>query len=177
MRYGLIKPHKDYQDQFYSMVKDYDDHDELSYPKHFNRDEDSFEDYLQRIDDMSKGIGLQPGYSETHTYWLVNDSDTILGTARFRPELSDLTRIAGGNIGYDISPSHREKGHGTNILSLLLDKLKATHPGERLLITCHVTNIASNKIILSNGGILESTIISPKTGNEINRYHIVVGSS
>jgi predicted acetyltransferase len=51
----------------------------------------------------------------------------------------------------------RQKGYGNTILKLGLKKAKELG-FDKLLLTCDETNISSNKIIIKNGGVLESTI-------------------
>ncbi len=170
MNIKLIKPNKKYKDIFYYMVNDYAVHNELDFPKYFNRENDSFEDYLIKLKNLEKGINLKHGFVPSESFWLLNNNKEILGSIRFRKELNEFTFNDGGNIGYDICPSHRNKGYGTLILRMLIKKLNKLYSNSRMLITCEVSNIQSNKIVINNGGILENTVKSKRTGNLINRY-------
>ena len=172
MNIKLIKPNKKYKNSFYNMIQDYTIHNELHFPKYFDREKDSFDDYLNKLKNLEKGIDLKPGFVPTDFFWLLNGKEEILGSIRFRKELNEFTLNDGGNIGYDICPSHRKKGYGTLILKLLIKKLNKLYPDSRLLITCEIDNIHSNKIVINNGGILENTVKSNRTGNMINRYWI-----
>jgi predicted acetyltransferase len=83
---------------------------------------------------------------------------------------SDLEEF-GGHIGYDIRPSERRRGYGTQILRLTLDK--AHRLGlKRVLVTSDSANIASWRIIEKNGGVLHSEAISQHTGELLRKYWI-----
>jgi len=60
---------------------------------------------------------------------------------------------AGGHIGYGIAPQYRAKGYGKELLRLLLIEAKKISL-EKVLITIHTDNIASQKVALANGGLI-----------------------
>jgi len=84
--------------------------------------------------------------------------DKIIGSIQIRHSLNEDLKSYGGHIGYSISPLERKKGYGTLMLSLVLEKAK-TLGINKVLITCDKDNIASRKIIITNGRILENEII------------------
>ena len=65
--------------------------------------------------------------------------------------------VFGGHIGYEVQPSFRRKGIAKVMLGQVFSTAKAKEIG-RLLSTCAPDNIASNKTILSNGGVLIKTV-------------------
>jgi len=69
---------------------------------------------------------------------------------------SDLLKW-GGHIGYEIRPSKRRHGYGTEILRLGLEKAKQVGL-HKALVTCDETNIGSKKIIENNGGQFENAL-------------------
>jgi len=112
----------------------------------------NFHDYIARLDNCKKGIGLPAAFVPNSTFWLVDGNNKILGTTDIRHRLTESLYIEGGHIGYGIRPSERKKGYATKILELVLIeaiKLKIT----KALITCDKDNIASKKVILKNGGV------------------------
>jgi len=63
----------------------------------------------------------------------------------------------GGNLGYYIRPSARNKGYGTKILELALVKAKKLGL-QKVLITCDESNIPSKKIIEKNKGQFQDKV-------------------
>jgi len=77
----------------------------------------------------------------------------------------------GGHCGYTVRPSERGNNYAKEILRLNLSNAKELGI-EKLLITCHADNMASERTIITNGGIHEKTIVVD--GTEIKRYWITV---
>jgi len=123
---------------------------------------ESFEDFVKRLNENSKGINLPKGYVSATMFWLVEKGD-VIGRVQIRHELNDFLFREGGHIGYYIRPSKRRMGYGKKILELSLSKAKKLGLS-RVLITCDDSNIASRKIIEENGGILENE--TPQNGTK-----------
>lgn len=99
------------------------------------------------------------------TYWWIVEGDTVLGAISLRHELNDFLLRAGGHIGYGIRPSARGRGLATWALGEALTE--AHQLGlPRVLVSCHVTNIASRRTIEHHGGVLEDT-----RDTELGRVH------
>ena len=140
-----------------------------------------FAAFVQKLRDAAAGIGLPAGHVPGSTYWLVRDGEgrgrrgrrgqKILGTSNFRHALTAALLHEGGHIGYSIRPSARGRGYGTRQLALAL--AEARRRGiERALVTCDVDNVASARVIRGNGGVLESTVVSYRSGKDVQRYWI-----
>lgn len=125
---------------------------------------------VDRLKESARGVDLPDGAVPQNTFWLVRGA-TILGYSRFRRRLVPHLEHEGGHIGYIIRPSERRKGYATRLLALTLDKARAQGL-PRALVTCDVTNVASNRVIRTNAGQLEDTRISVRTGKPVNRYWI-----
>lgn len=97
--------------------------------------------------------GLVDGWKvPSTTYWLYVDGKPV-GFGSVRHFLTDALREAGGNIGYGIAPSHRNKGYGKEILRLLLKE--AGRLGmDKALVTVQLDNAASKAVALANGGVI-----------------------
>jgi predicted acetyltransferase len=77
----------------------------------------------------------------------------------------------GGHIGYCVRPSYRGRGLAKWMLHRVLRTPKAQEIG-KLLLTCGPDNLASNRTIRANGGVLERAIFVKRVGRETNLYWI-----
>src|SRR3989338_3662863 len=111
------------------------------------------EEYIQVRLDHAEGKNLPKEWIPASTYWLI-DHGKFIGETTIRHELTEHLRNVGGQIGYWIRPSSRHQGYGTEILRLALQEARKLGL-DRIVITCDETNMASRKIIESNGGIFE----------------------
>jgi predicted acetyltransferase len=102
--------------------------------------------------DTHRDAGLVP----QSTLWLV-DGQEYLGRLSIRHALTDQLRIEGGHIGYEVRPTQRHRGYATAMLrtSLPIANQLGIDPA---LLTCDATNIASRRVIESNGGLLADTV-------------------
>ena len=87
---------------------------------------------------------------------------TTVGTASVRHHLTDALLQVGGHCGYSIRPKERGKGYGSVLLGLLLEEARKLNMN-RLLLTIQNQNIASTKVALKNGGVIEKE-------NEVRKY-------
>ena len=131
--------------------------------------EDAVE-YIARLRWMARGEDLPEHLVQENTYWPLL-RDRILGQVRLRHVLTEGLLVEGGHIGYDVRPSERRKGYGTVMLRLALDKARSIGL-TRVMLTCDADNIASAKIIRSNGGQFTGTATSPRSGKAIYQYWI-----
>lgn len=118
----------------------------------------------------SQGKNLPSGWVPYDIYWLV-EGEEVIGIVSIRHKLNDDLELRGGNIGYEIVPSKRGKGHGNKILELSLRKVKELG-FKKVLATSFENNIASWKIIEKNGGKLENKIKAEGENDVTRRYWI-----
>ncbi len=106
------------------------------------------------------------------TYWATVE-DVVVGQLGLRHHLTPELAEFGGHIGYNVRPSHRRRGFATEMLRQALATPKAREIG-RLLLTCAPDNVASNRTIRANGGVLDRTIFVARIARETNLYWITV---
>lgn len=95
----------------------------------------------------------------------------LLGMLHVRHYFNDYLSKFGGHIGYSVRSSERRKGYGKEMLKQALPYCKELGL-DRVLITCFEDNIASEKTMLANGGIYESTVYEPDEKVNLKRYWI-----
>jgi len=113
-----------------------------------------FTQYVQTL--IDRETTPPPGFVRDSVYWAIQDSQ-VIGRIAIRHELNDFLKKIGGHIGYIVRPGWRGKGVATEMVKQILLTPKAREIG-KLLLTCNDGNIASEKSILKNGGVFESTI-------------------
>lgn len=111
-----------------------------------------FKNWLQEMDNHSKGISLPEGWVPYTTYILYID-DIPVGYGRIRHSSSEYleTVVGAGNLGYGISKEYRGKGFGNILFKELLKKCKE-HKYNEIKLFPLKTNEATVKIMLKNGG-------------------------
>lgn len=113
--------------------------------------------------------GHPSGVTQT-THWPILDG-RVVGHIGLRHRLNDELAEYGGHIGYAVRPSHRGRGIASEMLRLVLETAAARAVG-KLLLTCAPDNVASNRTILANGGVLERTVFVERIGRATNLYWI-----
>jgi predicted acetyltransferase len=130
-----------------------------------------FPAFIQNLKEATLEINLPAGFVPSTMFWLVRPDKTILGQSNLRHHLTPDLNELGGHIGYAVHPLERRKGYGTLILKLTLEKARRLGL-KRVLVTCDTVNLGSAKVIMNNGGILDSQLFSLKFGKQISRYWI-----
>lgn len=105
------------------------------------------------------------------TYFAIRkNDDRLVGIIDLRHHINHpILGTWGGHCGYTVRPSERGHGYAKEMLRQNLGNAKEFGI-EKLLVTCHSDNVASERTILANDGIYEKTIIVD--GTEIKRYWI-----
>ncbi|MBR0419087.1 MAG: GNAT family N-acetyltransferase [Erysipelotrichaceae bacterium] len=114
-----------------------------------------------------------PGYSLGFVYAYMKD-DELVGMVNIRPlaETHVYLKEYGGHIGYAVRPSYRNKGVAKQMLRDTLKICKEEFGLDRVMITCLEDNIASQKVIISNGGVFEKEVYYPPENKNLKRYWI-----
>ena len=169
----LVKPSIKFKNSYIALVNEFIEHDEPLVPFVLNENYHDFSAMVNRLNNYAKGIAISDAFVPHATYWLVNQSDELLGVVNLRFKLTPRLRQIGGNIGFGIKPSQRKKGHGTLILKYALLKIKKAGLIEAR-VTCNKSNPASRAVIQANNGILESEEYMKDLGDVVQRFRIEV---
>jgi predicted acetyltransferase len=117
-------------------------------------DPNTFAAFSQRLNHLAlPGTPRPEGFVPMTTLWWV-DGDEYLGRLSIRHELTPWLHEFGGHIGYVVRPAGRRRGNASAMLA-------AARPFARdlgidpALLTCDDTNVASRRVIESNGGVFE----------------------
>ena len=115
----------------------------------------SIEDWLEELNKRSCEDTVPKGLVPSSTYLGVREKDNyIVGMIDIRHYLNEYLTQVGGNIGYSVRKTQRNKGYAKQMLKLALEKCKELKI-KKVLITCNEDNIASEKVILSANAKLE----------------------
>lgn len=160
--------------QFRQEVFDYDNNSESQFAGCLSLDEAaSAEEWIRWcLLRTSKETCEQTGVDvPSTTYFAIRKKDNrLVGIIDLRHHINHpILGTWGGHCGYTVRPSERGNGFAKEMLRLNLNNAK-TLGIEKLLITCHSDNAASEKTILANGGVYEKPIAVE--GTKIKRYWI-----
>ena len=109
----------------------------------------SIEDWLEELNKRSCEDTVPKGLVPSSTYLGIREKDNyIVGMIDIRHYLNEYLTQVGGNIGYSVRKTERNKGYAKQMLKLALEKCKELKI-KKVLITCNEDNIASEKVILS----------------------------
>ena len=117
-------------------------------------------DILEKFDRYRNERDLPSDRVGEDCYWLVDEEQMrFIGEVKIRHRLNDALLLRGGHIGYGIRYSEWNRGYGTMMLDMALERAKEMHISP-VLITCNDDNLASAKVIEKNGFVLENKIIA-----------------
>ncbi len=166
----LATPDPAYAAAFGRLVADYRRAGEPTRVAKYAAGAGDFPAYVESLRLAERGINLPEDKVSYHTYWLV-DGGEIVGVVRVRPRLTPRAEKNDGHIGYDVPPSHRNKGYGSALLRLAL--VEARRLGlARVIVTCAADNVASRRVIERCCGRLLGEVTDDDSGERINRYEL-----
>lgn len=115
---------------------------------------DDAEECIARLE--ANETTAQEGQVPSSSYLAVRRSDNrLVGMIDLRHHIDHpILGAWGGHIGYTVRPSERRKGYAKEMLRLNLRNCR-DRGMDRVLITCNSENIASEKVIVANGGVFE----------------------
>ena len=126
--------------------------------------------YEVYLEELARGEAGHGKWLPCTNYFLVDETDRVVGMIDIRQELNEYLRQVGGHIGYGIRPSERRKGYATLMLA---EALKVTDALviSNVLVTCNEENIGSVKTIQNNGG-REDESFTEDDGTVVRRFWI-----
>lgn len=158
----LIVPNEEYLPSYKEARNEYIENNVLTYS--FS-DTSSCNIFL-KFDRYRNERELPPDRVGEDKFWLVDDeSKYFIGEIAIRHRLNNALTQRGGHIGYGVRYSEWNRGYGTKMLALALEKAKGMHISP-VLITCNDDNLASARVIEKNGFVLEDRVVVLIDGEE-----------
>jgi predicted acetyltransferase len=154
----LVRPALRYQDSYLAAAREFAAEGRTR-PADLEDVAIDFPGFIQALLAQTDPATLPPGRVPDTVLWLV-EGDEYIGRVSIRHSLNEWLREFGGHIGYEIRPSRRRRGYGTQILRLALPQARALGL-HRALITCDEDNLGSKRIIEANGGKFEDARREP----------------
>lgn len=131
-------------------------------------------DFIQKCKDYESPETLPEGRVPATQFMLVRKSDgRLLGMIQVRHYFNEYLEKYAGHIGYSVRPSERRKGYAKQMLKMALPFCREIGL-DKVLITCIDGNIGSEKTILANGGVYESTVHEPDENEDLKRFWITL---
>ena len=159
----LIEPNEKYLKSYIEAYDEYNDNHVITYGFNDARSYNIFEKYYNYKNELN----LKPNRIGADYFWLVNDEkDLFIGEICIRHNLTDELLRYGGHIGYGIRYSEWNKGHGTFMLKLALEKAKNIGIS-KVIVTCDDNNLASAKIIEKNDFVFQDKVENIIDGQKI----------
>lgn len=125
-------------------------------------------DIFEKFENYRLERNLKPNRVGSDTYWLVDEEkEYFIGEVHVRHRLNDALKLCGGHIGYAVRYSEWNRGYGTLLLRLSLDKAREREISE-VLVTCDDDNIGSARVMEKNGFVLGDKV--EVDGRRIRRY-------
>lgn len=143
-----------------------------SHPELLRERIDHLRDYLSYLRALAKGRidGVVPQV----TYWLIENGE-YLGELCIRLKRSGRHPTVASNVYFQIRPSMRNRGYGTQLLVLGLSKARSLGLNE-VLASVNERNLASRRIIEKCGGVLKKKVLVPGENAVTNLFAFGLGS-
>jgi len=124
-------------------------------------------DIFKKYDTYRKELDLKPDRVGSDYYWMVDDTDErFIGEISIRHRLTTALLTYGGHIGYGIRYTEWNKGYGTIMLKMALEKAHELGITE-VLIKCDDDNLGSAKVMEHNDMVLRDKVVNNIDGTVI----------
>ncbi len=132
------------------------------------------EEYIKTCLDYENPLKVPSHLVPATQFFFIRKSDNkLVGMLNVRHHFNDYLEKYAGHIGYSVRPSERHKGYAKQMLKMALSFCREIGI-EKVLITCKDGNIGSEKTILANGGVYESTVHEPNENKDMKRFWIAL---
>ena len=132
------------------------------------------EEYIQTCLDHEDPSKVPSHLVPATQFFFIRKSDNkLLGMIHVRHRFNDYLEKYAGHIGYSVRPSERRKGYAKEMLRMALPFCREIGI-DKVLIACIDGNIGSEKTILANSGVYESTVYEPNEKEYLKRFWITL---
>jgi len=120
---------------------------------------EDFSTWLKNCDLQKCGKNLPSGMTKRTQYILLRVSDEkVIGTLEIRELDKQSIERNYGHVGYCVAIDERNKGYGRELLRLACEIFKKDGTQESIVIMTVDDNVASQKTVISNGGVYTGTV-------------------
>lgn len=172
MSCALVLPSRKHVQSYRAYIRELGDEERYPFPLEF--DHTDFGALLQRLQDFKNGTRIPEGFVPSSTFWLVDETE-LIGVSNLRHFLNEKIRHCGGHIGLGIRPSYRGRGFSNILMALTIEQGRKRGIDE-LYIHCHKDNHASARMIMNNGGVLDTEIADGKPAKIVQRYLVAANT-
>lgn len=171
----LVKPTIEYEEQIRQLrqeILDAEDKDAFA-GCCWLEDYQNIKEWIAHLELRENPETCPEGSVPSSVYLAVRKSDNrVVGIIDLRHHINHpVLGLWGGHMGYSIRPDERKKGYAKEMLRLNLENCRERGI-EKVMVTCHPWNKASEKVILANNGVYEKTV--DVEGEQIKRYWITL---
>ena len=168
----LIRPSAEYGVQIMEYRQEFlDAGDSMDGCGPLRRFDNSLE-YLKACKDYENPETVPENLVQATQFICVRKSDNkLVGMIQVRHRFNEYLEKYAGHIGYSIRPTERRRGYAKEMLKMALPFCKEIGLN-KVLISCIDGNIGSEKTILANGGVYESTVHEPNENKGLKRFWI-----
>ena len=170
----LIRPSAEYGVQIMEYRQEFlDAGDSMDGCGPLRRFDNSLE-YLKACKDYENPETVPENLVQATQFICVRKSDNkLVGMIQVRHRFNEYLEKYAGHIGYSIRPTERRRGYAKEMLKMALPFCKGIGLN-KVLISCIDGNIGSEKTILANGGVYESTVHEPNGNKNLKRFWITL---
>ena len=135
---------------------------------------ENIEEYIQQCEDYEDPQKVPSHWVPATQFCLIRKCDNkLVGMLQVRHRFNDFLEKYAGHIGYSVRPSERRKGYAKEMLRMALPFCREIGL-DKVLVSCIDGNIGSEKTILANGGVYESTVHEPIENEYLKRFWIML---